>query len=480
MINLELWLKKKSLLLNSSDSKLDLVHFLAETHDFSTNMNGFIGGGLFLEPSIPASFVSLVSPNNSLSSISNSNLNLNSSCLIGAFCSDRRGRRRRRGFLGGGGEVGFWWGGGGGGRGRFLSVTLSTVKGGGGGEGERIGEILVQNGEKIVESEMVAFQDGEREMVVEGKSTKTVKEGKGKALNIVNHLWAGAVAAMISRTFVAPLERLKLEYIVRGEQKNLFELIKTIASTQGLKGFWKGNFVNILRTAPFKAVNFYAYDTYRNHLLRMSGNEEATNFERFVAGAAAGITATVLCIPMDTIRTVMVAPGGEALGGVIGAFCHMIQSEGFFSLYKGLVPSIVSMAPSGAVFYGVYDILKSAYLHSPEGRKRLEHMKQQGDELNALEQLELGPVRTLIYGAIAGACSEAATYPFEVVRRHLQMQVRATKMSALATTIKIVEQGGVPALYSGLIPSLLQVLPSAAISYFVYEFMKIVLKVEQT
>lgn len=30
-------------------------------------------------------------------------------------------------------------------------------------------------------------------------------------------------------------------------------------------------------------------------------------------------------------------------------------------------------------------------------------------------------MRTLLYGAIAGACAEAATYPFEVVRRQLQM-----------------------------------------------------------
>lgn len=89
--------------------------------------------------------------------------------------------------------------------------------------------------------------------------------------------------------------------MVRGEQKKLFELIQTIAASQGLKGFWKGNFVNILRTAPFKAINFYAYDTYRNQLMRMTGNEETTNFERFVAGAASGITATLLCIPMDTV-----------------------------------------------------------------------------------------------------------------------------------------------------------------------------------
>lgn len=106
-----------------------------------------------------------------------------------------------------------------------------------------------------------------------------------------------------NRTFVAPLERLKVEYIVRGEKKNIIELIQTIAASHGLKGFWRGNFVNILRTAPFKAVNFCSYDTYRKQLLKISGNEETTNFERFIAGAAAGITATVLCIPMDTVCT---------------------------------------------------------------------------------------------------------------------------------------------------------------------------------
>lgn len=103
------------------------------------------------------------------------------------------------------------------------------------------------------------------------------------------------------RTFVAPLERLKLEYILRGEQKNLFELIKTIAASEGLKGFWKGNFVNILRTVPSKAIDFYAYDTFKIQLAKVSGNEETTNFQRFLAGAAAGIMATLLCLPMDTV-----------------------------------------------------------------------------------------------------------------------------------------------------------------------------------
>ncbi|RZC89515.1 hypothetical protein C5167_027057 [Papaver somniferum] len=423
----------------------------------AAGVGGGAGGGLFLESTVPISFVSFIS----------SRIDCSNPCLCSSSYSNRVLKklasnssngffeRKERGING------------------FLSVSLSSS-----GNSEYVEEssnslLKRENGEKMMNVKGESVEKSQKQ-----KQQNRIRSRQKGAMNTTKHLWSGAIAAMVSRTFVAPLERLKLEYILRGEKKNLFELIKTIAANQGLRGFWKGNFVNILRTAPFKAINFYAYDTYRKNLLKMSGNESTTNVERFLAGASAGITATILCLPLDTIRTKLVAPGGESLGGVVGAFRHMLQTEGFFSLYKGLLPSILSMAPAGAVFYGVYDILKSAYLHSPEGRNRTKYMNQQGQELNAFDQLELGPFRTLLYGAISGACAEAATYPFEVVRRQLQMQVKATRLSPLATCAKIVERGGVPALYAGLIPSLLQVLPSAGISYFVYEFMKIIFKVE--
>ncbi|KAK6118383.1 hypothetical protein DH2020_047800 [Rehmannia glutinosa] len=234
---------------------LNLEHYLGSlvtVNDDLRQNNLQSIGGLFLEESAPASLVSLISPKKS-------------SLRTTVQCSSRRSRRR--GLVGGGRR-----------RGGFLSVSLSSINDdGGGGEGS-CGE----------------------ELSVSKEKRGVLRGGGGGTLNTAKHLWAGAVAAMISR---------------------------------------------------------------------LSGNDETTNFERFVAGAAAGITATVLCIPMDTIRTVMVAPGGEALGGLVGTFRHMIQTEGFFSLYKGLVPSIISMAPSGAVFYGVYDILKSAYLVPHKGKK---------------------------------------------------------------------------------------------------------------
>ncbi|KAL5100764.1 hypothetical protein RYX36_005091 [Vicia faba] len=109
----------------------------------------------------------------------------------------------------------------------------------------------------------------------------------------------------------------------------------------------------------------------------------------------------------------MVATGGESLRGAISVFRHMIKTEGSFSIYKGLVPSVISMTPSGAIYYGVYDILKSAYLHSPEGMKRIQYMKKETQELNASEQLELGTVRTLLYGVNAGFYSHIL--PFDIL-----------------------------------------------------------------
>ncbi|KAF7115850.1 hypothetical protein RHSIM_Rhsim11G0009000 [Rhododendron simsii] len=143
----------------------------------------------------------------------------------------------------------------------------------------------------------------------------------------------------------------------------------------------------------------------------------------------------------------------HSLGGVVGALRNVILIEGLFTLYKGLLPTIMSVTPLGVVFYRVYDILKLAYHHSPKGRKWIQYMKEQGQELSALDQLELGPVRSLLHGGISGACAEASTYPFEVLLRQLQLPSKANKLSALATFVKIVERGGILALYAGLCPS---------------------------
>ncbi|MCO5593427.1 hypothetical protein L7F22_047441 [Adiantum nelumboides] len=297
--------------------------------------------------------------------------------------------------------------------------------------------------------------------IAKSASKLRAEKRAAKIQSVSKYLVAGAVSTIVARTFVAPLERLKLEYIVGGAKHNWLKVIQDIWIAEGPAGFWKGNTVNLLRMVPFKSINFLTYDMCCKELLESQGKVEVTNSERLLAGAASGAAATLLCIPLDTVRTRLIAPGGDALGGMLGCFNQMVQKEGFFSLYKGLLPALLSMVPAGAVFYGVYDILKAAYLQSPKAQqeflKRIEFKGEGASAKDAAAQPELGPVRTLVYGAIAGACAETVTYPLEVVRRQLQLQQTTAKMGLITAFQTIINRDGFGALFSGVVPSTVQV-----------------------
>lgn len=305
------------------------------------------------------------------------------------------------------------------------------------------------------------------------------------------HLLCGALSAVVSRTTMAPLERIKLEIVLHKRQETMFEVAMGVLERDGKSGFWKGNGLNLLRTAPYKAVNFFSYDMYRKLLLRLSGNQNKPNrAERFVAGAMAGVTATVTCFPLDVMRTRVMGPGGHQYGGVVSTFRELLQKEGVSSLYVGLLPAMISMAPAGAVFYGVYDLLKERQLRPV----RVKNGREPGDTSGG-EQL--GPLQMLLFGGLSGASAEAVVYPMEVIRRRMQVQAASASSAGVAnasqaamqkirvnafqklgsTVVSLAEEQGLRGFYAGMLPNMLQVLPNAALSYFAYETFKRLLQV---
>lgn len=66
------------------------------------------------------------------------------------------------------------------------------------------------------------------------------------------HLLCGALSAVVSRTTMAPLERIKLEIVLHKRQETMFEVAMGVLERDGKSGFWKGNGLNLLRTAPYK------------------------------------------------------------------------------------------------------------------------------------------------------------------------------------------------------------------------------------
>jgi hypothetical protein len=156
-------------------------------------------------------------------------------------------------------------------------------------------------------------------------------------------LVAGAMSAVVSRTAVAPLERVKMDQLLRSSSHSALETALRVYHREGVLGFWKvrlalqggarhaaaaalshcprraaagetphtllpghrpricrpsttpwaprpslpqGNALNVARTAPFKALNFFSFDMYSRALAQHLGHDVGSL--RFLAGAAAG------------------------------------------------------------------------------------------------------------------------------------------------------------------------------------------------
>lgn len=138
----------------------------------------FVAGGLFLDSSVPNSIVSSIS------------------VAIPAASAVRLVASRQEFVLGvcQRGRVG---------RGQFLSVSLS-VKGGEGFVRESEG-FLGHNGEGSSEEPALERKEVDEVVVKEVEKKEEVRtQGAGAgAMNTTKHLWAGAVAAMVSRYWVS-------------------------------------------------------------------------------------------------------------------------------------------------------------------------------------------------------------------------------------------------------------------------------------
>ena len=75
---------------------------------------------------------------------------------------------------------------------------------------------------------------------------------------------------------------------------------------EGFLSFWKGNGVNVVRVFPYAAAQLASNDSYKR--LLADERHELTVARRLVAGACAGMTATALTHPLDTIRLRLALP----------------------------------------------------------------------------------------------------------------------------------------------------------------------------
>lgn len=144
---------------------------------------------------------------------------------------------------------------------------------------------------------------------------------------------AGGISAAVSKTAVAPIERVKLLLQVQHISKQIsadqrykgmsyiifhlyiylmmvclgmVDCFVRIPKEQGFGAFWRGNLANVIRYFPTQALNFAFKDVYKQVFL--GGVDKKTQFWRHFAGnlasgGAAGASSLCVVYPLDFART---------------------------------------------------------------------------------------------------------------------------------------------------------------------------------
>ncbi|KAI1299940.1 hypothetical protein EDD11_006342 [Mortierella claussenii] len=213
---------------------------------------------------------------------------------------------------------------------------------------------------------------------------------------VAKYLLAGAIAGAVSRTATAPLDRLKVYLITNSapvpvpvpaltgpvaqaglkhiprfstptnaavapmKQRLLWNAITELYQQGGIKTFFRGNGLNIVKIAPESAIKFYTYETSKtfivNHLPSLtirshhhphdtkSGAKplhppDIATSGRFLAGGVAGLVSQFSIYPLETIKTRIMSSTGRT---------HKSQPGGAAALSTSTVTASSSSAASAS------------------------------------------------------------------------------------------------------------------------------------
>ena len=121
---------------------------------------------------------------------------------------------------------------------------------------------------------------------------------------------AGGIAGVVSRTAIAPIERVKILYQVSHSSgtavsSHWTSLAPKILREEGPAAFWKGNTAAVVRVVPYMSMTFLTYEEYKATLTGLGVPKQASTL---TAGSLAGVTAVILTYPLDLARATMAMP----------------------------------------------------------------------------------------------------------------------------------------------------------------------------
>ncbi|KAF9165095.1 hypothetical protein BGX21_001606 [Mortierella sp. AD011] len=196
---------------------------------------------------------------------------------------------------------------------------------------------------------------------------------------------------------------------------------------------------------------------------------ESDQLKHSIAGAGAGLVASVVTCPLDVVKTRLqnqglLVPTGKSYKGTAGTLTKIWSEEGIRGLYRGLGPTIFGYLPTWAIYFTAYDYFKDLV-----AKKTGHH------DSNWF-------VHNIVAAMAAGATSTTITNPLWVIKTRFMTQNEHTPyrynntLHAFATIYKV---EGMRGFYKGLGSSLMGI-SHVALQFPLYEKLRFWLKSADT
>jgi len=307
-----------------------------------------------------------------------------------------------------------------------------------------------------------------------------VKTGQQTALDFVRDFALGGISGAIAKTCTAPIERVKL--IIQTQDSNprimsgevprytgIGNCFTRLYKEQGISSFWRGNFTNIIRYFPTQAFNFAFKDSIKKLFPKADPKKEFGKFFliNMASGGLAGAGSLCIVYPLDYARTRLAADVGTGKRDFKGLGDCLIKTatgpKGPLALYNGFGVSVIGIIPYRGVYFGLYDSFR---------------------EKNPWKN-DLGLLGIASKFGIAQCVAIAAgyaSYPFDTIRRRLQMQSEKPKekwvyKGTIDCFKTIVTKEGPAALFKGAGANALRTVGSAMV-LVLYDQLRLMLGIE--
>jgi len=261
----------------------------------------------------------------------------------------------------------------------------------------------------------------------------------------------GGVSAAVSKTAVAPIERVKLLLQTQAANKKLagdkaykgiMDVLVRVPKEEGVSAFWRGNLANVIRYFPTQALNFAFKDTYKKIFCPYNPKTEFWKFffGNLASGGAAGATSLMFVYPLDFARTRLAADVGKGaadrqFNGLVDCINKVRAVDGVKGLYQGFGVSVLGIIAYRACYFGGYDTAKRTLLSDPK--------------TSVLFKFLVAQVVTTVSGLIS--------YPLDTVRRRLMMQSGQKEVMYNGTAdcfAKILKNEGGKAFFKGALSNI--------------------------